>query len=408
MNKKSQTLYIQKLSQEIEKNVGITVLKFEDCKTLSKKLALKKIAISPHTVARIFKVLKSNHRPYISTLNLLAEFLGYESFSAFCTSKETGNRTQLSRPYSFDTGDFSFTALELCIQTCQWKHMQEILESYRIDERKNELSMFLGNAVRQHPDRNNFLKALIDVEMGKFLFYETFVDEDDPGNYYTNALEKYYLKTKTEKESKLFQTCFTMAKRIYKEEPIAQKSIQYFSKTEFDVRKLHFHLFSRYIEIRILIKKETKNNLHENEKIIFELLAYISNYTLYERSWILARSIKALFFRNEFIPALEIQEYKKQILKTYHELNGKMSSVGDLIIQYVYFAFFYKKKNDSASPKRLEVKHLNETQSRIAIESATAFLFAEGKIKSYLESNLEPFAKQSGQSWLLNVLCEAR
>jgi hypothetical protein len=52
---------------------------------------------------------------------------------------------------------------------------------------------------------------------------------------------------------------------------------------------------------------------------------------------------------------------------------------------------------------RIQEKHLNETNARIAIESATAILYASQPIKKIIEKNLNTFAKSNGQSWLLQT-----
>ena len=139
--------------------------------------------------------MKENHRPYTSTLDLLSDFLGFESFAFFCNEIDKSKSNSLSDNRGLNTGDFSFTALELAIHSNDWRSMQTILESFEVTNRssKNDLTMFLGNSVRQHEEKDEFLKALIEIENGRLFYFEAFVDEDDPGNYYSDALTNYYV-----------------------------------------------------------------------------------------------------------------------------------------------------------------------------------------------------------------------
>jgi uncharacterized protein YpmB len=81
-------------------------------------------------------------------------------------------------------------------------------------------------------------------------------------------------------------------------------------------------------------------------------------------------------------------------------------SIADLIIQFTVHAYI---KTDKAQyeimvPKKLQKIYYNESNSRIALESATALIYAEGKVKKILEKNLYAFARKSGNGWLFELL----
>ena len=76
------TFYIRELKKRLELISTITVKEFNDCKNLSNLLNVKGIAISAHTIARFYCLLKETHRPYTSTLNLLCEYIGYRSYTS--------------------------------------------------------------------------------------------------------------------------------------------------------------------------------------------------------------------------------------------------------------------------------------------------------------------------------------
>lgn len=44
--------YIEQLKKKLEEKIGFQILQFHDCRMLSESLALKKITVSAHTLAR--------------------------------------------------------------------------------------------------------------------------------------------------------------------------------------------------------------------------------------------------------------------------------------------------------------------------------------------------------------------
>jgi hypothetical protein len=327
--------YIEQLKRKLEKMIGFQILQFHDCRVLSESLAKEKITVSAHTLARFFGLMKENHRPYTSTLNLLSDFLGFESFAFFCNEIDKSKSNSLTDNSGLNTGNFSFTALELAIHSSDWKSVQLLLDSFEFKSgsEKNNMTMFLGNAVRQHREKDNFLKALIEIENGRHLFYESFVDEDDPGNYYSNALAKYYATSKKEIESILFHSCFVNTKKIYLNQKVEHKDVNFIRFESLQMDKLHFHQISRLFEMRILIDSLNDNSIHKIDRYIDEVLNLLTKYTAYEKSWILARMIKALAYTRKLKTALKIKEFKTSIYQTYLELNGKLESIAELILQ---------------------------------------------------------------------------
>ena len=154
-----ESYFLRELRQKIQEKTTISVSEFYDCKRLADKFAEEGIIISAHTFARFFGVFKSNHRPYTSTLNLLANFIGFNSFNEFKIKVKQQLENAFANPLGqFHTGDFSYTALELAIQTNDWKSVQSILESfqYSCGDEKNTMSMFLGNWYANIRIKTNF------------------------------------------------------------------------------------------------------------------------------------------------------------------------------------------------------------------------------------------------------------
>lgn len=403
--RQADSFFIFQLKEKLEVKIGFQILHFHDCRIFSDILKQEKISISAHTLARFFGVLKENHRPYVSTLNLLSRFLCFESFAFFCNSISTTNLNLLSGPTCFSTGVFSYTALELAIKSNDWKSVQLILDSYdyRNSIEKNEVVAFLGYAVRNHEKKQDFLMALSQIEHGRTLFFESFVDEDDPGGYYSNALTEHYLKNREDDLSLLFKTCFHISKKLYFKKEFTRPEMDFILSFSSQTKNLHFHLTSRIFEIRLLISgRENKTSAH-TLNLLEELLNIIPNYSIDEQSWFLSRAIKALAFSKRLEMALKKLEFKEAIIQHFNRKDGQVSLVADLIIQLTYH-LISEKSDQKFTLRKLNVKPINETNARIAIESATAYLFAEKPIKSIIEKNLLPFSQATGNSWVMNLI----
>jgi hypothetical protein len=84
-------------------------------------------------------------------------------------------------------------------------------------------------------------------------------------------------------------------------------------------------------------------------------------------------------------------------------MEGRVSSIGDLIVQFVCHAYV-DTQHTVSNPKSISTSHFNETFSRIAIESATSLLYVQEPTRNRIEKNFKPFAQKTGNSWVLNVL----
>jgi hypothetical protein len=168
--------------------------------------------------------------------------------------------------------------------------------------------------------------------------------------------------------------------------------------------KLHFHQISRLYELKILVELSNANFNNKMDKYIGEVLSLLPEYTAYEKSWILARIIKALAYTKSLKNALNLNEFKTAIYQTYVELNGKIDSIAELILQLTVNSYKDIFEVETYPLARIQEKHLNETNARIAIESATALLYAEPPVKNILENNLISFAEKSGNGWVLEML----
>jgi hypothetical protein len=214
MNSTSFDDQIQLLKKHIEFKCGFSLLAYHDCKLLAELLKREKINISPLTISRIFNILGGIKRPYTSTLDLLAKYVGYSTYSNFIYDCNNSAQNWLFGP-DFKNTHFSILALELAIEQADWDSVKLLLDVCNPHQDDYDFPMFLGNAVRNHPLKKEFLNALMDVEVGRIYFFERFVDEDDPGGYFSNSLSSFYANYRRDAGSMIFKTCFQLSKQIY-------------------------------------------------------------------------------------------------------------------------------------------------------------------------------------------------
>ncbi len=399
-----ESFYLDQLKRILEEKIGFKVLEFQDCRKLSELLNNEKITISAHTLARFHGILKEAHRPYSSTLNLLADFSGYESYANFCSQIRQSHANALANNRGISGGDFSFTALELAIQMNDWKNVQPILErfEFRCRDDKNLMTAFLGNSVRQHPNKTEFLKALFKIENGRLLYFESFVDEDDPDGYYSDALTTFYSGRSQGLQKNIFHACFVNTRKIYLNQNVHKKDIELLINTPLEMNEFHFHQVSRMMELRILTDARKNRIIQKMDKHIGFILDSLSGYTKYEKCWVIARAIKAFSYSNVIDKALEVGDFRQAIFDAYQEMKGLIDSVAELIIQLIVHAnpnYFGK---SLIPPMRFNT--FSENNARIVIESATALIYAEKPVSRILQKNLFPFAEKTGNGWINGLI----
>jgi hypothetical protein len=133
------------------------------------------------------------------------------------------------------------------------------------------------------------------------------------------------------------------------------------------------------------------------------MLNILPSYELEDQVWFLSRAIKALAFTDRLKKALNFHSFKRKIIDYYIQKGGKVDVVGDLIIQFIC-KLIYDESYENLPLKRLNGTHINETNARISIESATAFLYSQEPIKKVIESNLFSFADKTGNGWIKGLI----
>jgi hypothetical protein len=400
-----QSIFYQILCKKIRATSGLNVSNFKECENLAALMLQKGCTISTHTIARFFGVLPFR-KTYPATLDIFANYIGFENLKAFIQQEKLFIERGLSAPNNlFELGQYSFVALEMAIESKDFKTIKEIIGSVDMNHPSiGKLTSFLGRMVRKSNCKKELLETLISVENGRRLFYESFVDEDDHEEYFSNALKAYYFQNVSTINNKLFGICYLISKQVYSKKKVDAQLLLDFEqlKANLQFEQLHFHEISRYIETSILIDGKSNKLKKSYPNYVNFLLNYEQKIDNHSFAWIIARPIKALAFNGILRKALDSKEFSSAILKCYK--NSEVATIAELILQFVVHKYYFEQL-EYHPPLKLQSKEFeNENNARVILESSTSILYADSKIKNLMQDNVYSFAKLTGQTWVFELL----
>jgi hypothetical protein len=402
---KINALHIERIGKQIEVSVNRSITGFPDAVWLSDIFKDKRLSISPSTLARLYGIVSSASKPYLSTLDTLARFLEYENWENYV---EDQSRYHFNANFFLneDTHGFSQSVLELALQLKRFDTVQTLLEKYTYFDQNPihfATANLIGNYVKHHNYNEELLSALANTKAGRSLFFECFVDENNENNAFSNALLKHYLPKVSNKQDIFFVYAYVLAQNAYASinDPSIVLKYKEILKT-IPVHELHFHLLSRYLECEIHLAA-LENKLHRSMATIIEAITEHA-YFQTKNEWILARTSKALLhygYKDRLFKHPQFNEMVNTVLMK------KRKSKNSAALYIIQLYWLYSKWNEGLSyhPFHLAVDYIQgNSKERIAIESATARFYAKGKLKGVIEENLKVYCQETNIKWILNLI----
>jgi hypothetical protein len=399
--------HIKQICTQIEVSVNRKINSYQDTIWLSDLFKDKKILISASTFARIFSITNSKTKPYKATLDNLAKFLDYKDWENYI-NYQSKYHSHSNIFLNEDANGFSKINLEIALLVKNYEAVKLELDKYEKFITSNSIHFDVANLIGRYVKINNYDNELLIIlaksAAGRRLFYGCFVDENNENDYFSKAIYNYYLPQVPDFENTLFVTCFILAQKIYFgtiDYPILNR-YQNLIK-DIDIENLHYHLISRYFECNILIDG-TNKILHKNVENYLNLISHFA-FIKQKNEWLLARSIKALLhfgFKKELINHKKINE---AIITSLMKKRKSNNSAALYIIQLYYLYCNYNLNNGAYHPFYLSNEYLqgNSTE-KIAIESATTYVFAKGKNQKLIKQNLQEYCKLNKINWILNLV----
>ncbi|MFZ4680718.1 MAG: hypothetical protein ACOYLP_11175 [Flavobacterium sp.] len=404
-----QSPYLNALCNQLETQLGFKIKNIANAGKCSEVLALEKLFISPHTIARMYGVVKPFRTPYKDTLNVVARYLKYDDWEDFCN-----NLTNVPfDPNYFLTeasDGFSLAVLQLALANEDFEALHLVLEKAK--ENENEAVLFtaaelIGAYIRKSKKQKELLQLLADSSFCHIFYYECYVDEDNEGNYFLDALLHHYLPNVTNDYRKLFVNCFIISQTAHKEQKLSPYYKEFQKLTaQLDKEKCHFHELSRWIECLILIDGY-KGLLHNTWRDhVTEILALLVGYKANEKAWLISRSLKALLlfgFKEELFNHEELNKTIDILIKNQKK---ELHSIALYVIQLYWISkSIYFKSKMIYNPFRIHnILFQNESYEKTAIEFAIASFFATGENENILASNLKDYCEEKGVHWVIKLL----
>lgn len=179
------------LKDEVEQTFGRPVFTAKDCIQLSVDIYNRtRVQVSPHTLRRLFGLVKASSAPSKSTLNILAKYCGFTSHSE--VPQFTNNVRETEVVHAENILNFLFS----------------LFHEVPLQEVKKETLLFFVKSVisllnREPELANSFHRKVAKTTNGQTLYFEKFVYLDKLNHYYGDSL-KYYIQEKKTPEAECF------------------------------------------------------------------------------------------------------------------------------------------------------------------------------------------------------------
>lgn len=401
--------YLFAICSQLENQLGFKIKNIAAAERASVSLASEKLHISPHTIARLFGVVKPHRTPYKDTLNVLARYLNYIDWEDFC-SNQTNVPFDPNYFLTEASDGFSLALLQLALATENFEGLKLILDKAKNNENDSILfssAELIGTYVRKSKRQKELLQLLAESTIGNLFFYECYVDEDNENNYFSDALIQYYLPKIGNDYKKLFGYSYIISQTAYKQQIVSEFISEFIKLTnKLDKSKCHFHELSRWFECLILIDG-LNGILEDTWKIHLEEAIQLSfGLTDLKKTWLLARSLKALVFfgfKEKLFHYEKLNEIVDNLVKW--QTKEKHSLALYIIQLYWISKSMYFKNKTIYTPFRIHDKlFLNESNEKIAIEFAVASLFSSGENNNIICTSLKTFCKEKGVLWVTKLI----
>jgi hypothetical protein len=183
--------FVQLLKSFIQKKAGLSCTNFSEVQQLQYKVKKETNEyLSIQTLNRFFGLVKSDFKPSLVTLNILAKYLHYDSFKEFEVANQK-NKVSEGHPVSYVSSNL----------------VRMMLSNIEVEKGNDRglLSIMRNLCVmlKKHPEMaDDVYLFMATTDLGRCYFFEQFVNMDALNGNYGNGL-KYYI-TQTKDREQLF------------------------------------------------------------------------------------------------------------------------------------------------------------------------------------------------------------
>lgn len=403
------SLFREQLIQYFEFKLGYRIQSISDCHRAANEMRTKRASISPHTIARIFKIIGPNTVPYKSTLDIISKYCGFNNFDHYIDSySQSLNGNSFNLQLFVNSQNLKLeTALRFAFQTADNDSIHKIVEQFEDDP----FNMWLQNTSNclysfELSHRMKLLDILSQSSSGRKYFYEQYVNENDPNGSFSHAIEAFYVNRSSDKNAHIFALLFTTIQGIYKGQNVNRSNISKIKELKFEdpVSELGFHLSSRLREVQILLQKPKKTT--DIFKLADSILQETNNLILFERTWYFARILRAFSYLELTVKLLEHQELRQALENCYFSQCGEINFPPLLVIQSCLHAYWNQQNLEHSNTFTMHHPFLaqNEEVSIKAMEAFGIALYDKTFIGKSLKKNLPKTLQNNGVLWMRGLL----
>jgi hypothetical protein len=401
----NRSFLLHSLKDAVESVSGRKILTMADARWLSSQMEQQKLFLSSYTIARFFGILKPERKIYEESLNLLAAFVGHKDWNSFfMKSDELLLNDKIREDKELD-GWPKYTALEICIQNKNWPGL--IGHLHGIDWTKEQclpVSKILAETVRRFGAPSELMELMGSSPIGRKLYYEFSVDEDDDSGYFSLALEKYYRPDQEDHIKWFFRDSYLFSKIFYASSSFIPPPIITLNSSDLD--KWHYHEQSRFLELKVIENYQMQNLEAGLVILINQAIDLLPSTPDEGKSWLFARIIKAAWHLNQGELLIECKKLLQKITELVTSPKFHIRHSGDLILQFFFCLYTASKKKPFGGFQPLKQKNMNfwDINARIALENGTLLCYQPKLKQSSFFKEFEMFCIAKSHNWILNGL----
>ncbi len=173
------------LKSEVEQTFGRSILTSKDCIQLSEELFSKtRDSVNANTLRRLFGLVKTNFKPSVATLNILARYCGCNSVQEL---------PAFVRVLEKDDVVTKENVLHYLVNMFREIPVNDISNQTFFILSKHTILFFNRNPTLAHEFQNHMAKT----KNGQSFYFERFINIDRLNDYYGNGLRRYVSEKKT-------------------------------------------------------------------------------------------------------------------------------------------------------------------------------------------------------------------
>jgi hypothetical protein len=175
------------LKIEIANTLGKNIKTSGDCLLLSNDIFNKiSFKVNSNTLRRFFGLVKSNHSPSLTTLDILSKYCGFNSFDQFLKLK--------NKKYIIDTNNhYADSILNYLVSIFRETPVKESEDKTFSCVVKETITF-----IERHPELiDKFQRGVSKTKNGQDFYFEQFINIDKLNSFYGEGLLYYLLEKKT-------------------------------------------------------------------------------------------------------------------------------------------------------------------------------------------------------------------